>query len=175
MKEKRQQREDEQARGFCLPTGGVDVSQLAALGICPPPYSIAPSTPHIVHSNQNSSHNNSSSNNNARLSPVDKDISRDLTSSYSRLPSPIGRGLHLNGFLGNNSFYPGSQPHMVSPLSPHYNSVVSGGFGHPRSPQSGDHVVQDGVYSGPHTQPMNLSLAVPRPVYPSVQYIGHRV
>lgn len=37
MKEKRQQRDEEQARSFSLPTGGVDISQLAALGIpCPP-------------------------------------------------------------------------------------------------------------------------------------------
>ncbi|KAK3096227.1 hypothetical protein FSP39_024679 [Pinctada imbricata] len=41
MKEKRQQRDDEHARSFALPTGGVDVSQLAALGMpCPPPYNI---------------------------------------------------------------------------------------------------------------------------------------
>lgn len=44
MKEKRQQREEEQSRGFCLPTGGVDIAQLAALGICPPPYQLS-STP----------------------------------------------------------------------------------------------------------------------------------
>ncbi|XP_048745034.1 transcription factor LBX2-like [Ostrea edulis] len=39
MKEKRQKRDDEHARTFSLPTGGVDVSQLTALGLpCPPPY-----------------------------------------------------------------------------------------------------------------------------------------
>ena len=38
MKEKRQQREDEQCQQFTLPTGGVDIAQLTALGICPPPY-----------------------------------------------------------------------------------------------------------------------------------------
>lgn len=36
MKEKRHQREEEQSRNFSLPTGGVDIAQLAALGICPP-------------------------------------------------------------------------------------------------------------------------------------------
>jgi len=41
MKEKRQQRDDEQSKSFCLPTGGVDVAQLHALGLpCPPPYRI---------------------------------------------------------------------------------------------------------------------------------------
>lgn len=44
MKEKRQQREEEQSRGFSLPTGGVDVAQLAALGICPPPFKITPTS-----------------------------------------------------------------------------------------------------------------------------------
>lgn len=46
MKEKRQQREEEQSRGFCLPTGGVDIAQLAAFGICPPPYQI--SSPNVT-------------------------------------------------------------------------------------------------------------------------------
>ena len=36
MKEKRQQRDEESAQGFSLPTGGVDVAQLAALGIYNP-------------------------------------------------------------------------------------------------------------------------------------------
>lgn len=49
MKEKRQQREDEQSRGFSLPTGGVDVAQLAALGICPPPYPMATTNPGNQH------------------------------------------------------------------------------------------------------------------------------
>lgn len=41
MKEKRQKRDDEHARSFSLPTGGVDVSQLTALGLpCPPPYNV---------------------------------------------------------------------------------------------------------------------------------------
>ena len=38
MKEKRQQREEEPCHAFSLPTGGVDISQLTALGICPPNY-----------------------------------------------------------------------------------------------------------------------------------------
>ena len=38
MKEKRQQREEEQCHTFSLPTGGVDIAQLTALGICPPTY-----------------------------------------------------------------------------------------------------------------------------------------
>ena len=38
MKEKRQQREEEQCQTFSLPTGGVDIAQLTALGICPPTY-----------------------------------------------------------------------------------------------------------------------------------------
>ncbi|XP_062568666.1 homeobox protein ceh-30-like [Saccostrea cucullata] len=42
MKEKRQKRDDEHARTFSLPTGGVDVSQLTALGLpCPPPYNMS--------------------------------------------------------------------------------------------------------------------------------------
>lgn len=50
MKEKRQQKDDEHSRNYYLPTGGVDVSQLQALGIpCPPPYRIGtthmPGTP----------------------------------------------------------------------------------------------------------------------------------
>lgn len=41
MKEKRQKRDDEHARSFSLPTGGVDISQLTALGLpCPPPYNV---------------------------------------------------------------------------------------------------------------------------------------
>lgn len=38
MKDKRQQREEEHCQTFSLPTGGVDIAQLTALGICPPPY-----------------------------------------------------------------------------------------------------------------------------------------
>ena len=45
MKEKRQQREEEQSQAFCLPTGGVDVAQLAAFGICPPPFHLTSTNP----------------------------------------------------------------------------------------------------------------------------------
>ncbi|XP_060065564.1 homeobox protein vent1-like [Ylistrum balloti] len=39
MKEKRHQRDEEQTRNFFLPTGGVDIAQLHAMGMpCPPPY-----------------------------------------------------------------------------------------------------------------------------------------
>ncbi|XP_033757278.1 homeobox protein vent1-like [Pecten maximus] len=39
MKEKRHQRDEEQTRNFYLPTGGVDIAQLHAMGMpCPPPY-----------------------------------------------------------------------------------------------------------------------------------------
>lgn len=38
MKEKRQEKEEDQPKGVQIPTGGVDISQLAALGLpCPPP------------------------------------------------------------------------------------------------------------------------------------------
>lgn len=55
MKDKRQQREEDDDRQFRLPTGGVDISQLTALGICPPPFHLpgaaqgTPSTqlPHV--------------------------------------------------------------------------------------------------------------------------------
>ncbi|CAC5418839.1 unnamed protein product [Mytilus coruscus] len=42
MKEKRQQRDDDQSRSFLLPTGGVDIAQLVAMGMpCPPPHNIS--------------------------------------------------------------------------------------------------------------------------------------
>lgn len=41
MKEKRRQKDDRFPGGVPLPTGGVDIAQLQALGIpCPPPYTI---------------------------------------------------------------------------------------------------------------------------------------
>ncbi|KAL5022302.1 hypothetical protein ScPMuIL_001457 [Solemya velum] len=42
MKEKRQEKEEDQPKGIHIPTGGVDISQLAALGLpCPPPPTIS--------------------------------------------------------------------------------------------------------------------------------------
>lgn len=42
MKEKRQQRDDDQSRSFLLPTGGVDIAQLVAMGMpCLPPHNIS--------------------------------------------------------------------------------------------------------------------------------------
>ena len=57
MKEKRQQREDEQCQQFTLPTGGVDLAQLTALGICPPPYAtqLGTSSPLNHHFSESSS------------------------------------------------------------------------------------------------------------------------
>lgn len=41
MKEKRQQRDEDHSRTFLLPTGGVEIAQLVAMGMpCPPPHNI---------------------------------------------------------------------------------------------------------------------------------------
>ncbi|WAR22187.1 VEX1-like protein [Mya arenaria] len=75
MKEKRQERDDEEGRKFHLPTGGVDVSQLAALGICPPPFHLATSSPPATYSPQ--------------LSPADQDRRQSAVFPRdSRIPSP---------------------------------------------------------------------------------------
>ncbi|OWF50961.1 homeobox protein vent1-like [Mizuhopecten yessoensis] len=55
MKEKRHQRDEEQARNFYLPTGGVDIAQLHAMGLpCPPPYKVqSPTVGHMFSSPSN--------------------------------------------------------------------------------------------------------------------------
>lgn len=162
MKEKRQQREDEQSRAFCLPTGGVDVSQLAALGIRPPPYPLAPSTPNMTNGNMK----------NSRLSPVDQTVSRDDASPYGRLPSPIGYGIH-----GNSAFYPRT-PSTASPVSAQFMDRLPESIRNVQGAgNSGHHVPRNFAFGGAQPQglPANFSLAAPRPVYPSAHYIGHHV
>lgn len=82
MKEKRQQREDEESRAFCLPTGGVDISQLTALGIRPPPFHLASPSAATAGNGAQSS----------QLS-LDRDwrlLSDDIPPAFTgRLPSPV--------------------------------------------------------------------------------------
>ncbi|XP_045191126.2 homeobox protein vex1-like [Mercenaria mercenaria] len=98
MKEKRQQREEEQSRGFCLPTGGVDVSQLAAFGICPPPYQLSSPSPN--------------SQAYSRLpSPIDMRIS-----SVPQAPSPNGNTVRQHQLLPNTPYSTGMDHGMLQKL-----------------------------------------------------------
>lgn len=161
MKEKRQQREDEQSRGFCLPTGGVDVTQLAALGICPPPYHLGASSPSVLQSNFS-----------AQLSPGEQGRARDPAVHHGRLPSPIGLSIH-----GNSAIYPNQPPSaapLPSPYFPHGHEIARG----IQDGRGSDIVANDFSRAGTGTQVnstgVNLAVA-PRPVYLNANYlIGRR-
>lgn len=88
MKEKRQQRDGNQSRPFSLPTGGVDIAQLVAMGMpCPPPYNLNRNsmikfpgligTGHISPSQQ--------------LSPFPGFYNSSYNSSYDRLSPQLGQ------------------------------------------------------------------------------------
>jgi hypothetical protein len=88
MKEKRQQRDDNQSRSFSLPTGGVDIAQLVAMGMpCPPPHNLNRNsmiqytgligTPHISPSQQ--------------LSQYPGFYNSPYNSSYDRLSPQLGQ------------------------------------------------------------------------------------
>lgn len=161
MKEKRQQREDEQSRGFCMPTGGVDVTQLAALGICPPPYHLGASSPSVPQNNFS-----------AQLSPGDKGLARDSAVPHGRLPSPIGHSIY-----GNGAIYPNPLPlaaPLPSPYLPRGHETARGIQGMRGSDIVANDFSRAGTGTQVHSTGVNLAVA-PRPVYLNANYqIGRR-
>jgi hypothetical protein len=108
MKEKRQMKGDDQCSGFTFPTGGVDISQLAALGIPLPP-------PH-------------------RLSPVGDSTPTSTAAAfpgYPGLPLPANAHAYFPGSnmqANGNSGIEHSPPKSALPFTDMRSQLMAGGF-----------------------------------------------